>query len=70
MELLPERTYILLKEDVWRWNKIFYAMLAVQFRDFVQTEYFRIVALGSQADTTNISTTTAAGTSTTTTVGG
>ena len=45
-------------------------MLAVQFRDFVQTEYFRIVALGSQADTTNISTTTNTGTSTTTTVGG
>ena len=32
-------------------NKIFYATLAVQFRDFVQTEYFKIVALGSQADT-------------------
>lgn len=37
-------------------NKIFYATLAVQFRDFVQTEYFKIVALGSQADTTGLST--------------
>ena len=33
-------------------NKIFYATLAVQFRDFVQTEYFKITALGSQAETT------------------
>ena len=32
-------------------NKIFYATLAVQFRDFVQTEYFKITALGSQAET-------------------
>lgn len=31
-------------------NKIFYAVLAVRFREFVQTEYFRIVALGG--DTT------------------
>lgn len=31
-------------------NKIFYATLAVQFREFVQTEYFKIVALSS--DTT------------------
>lgn len=28
-------------------NKIFYATLAVQFRDFAQTEYFKVVALGS-----------------------
>lgn len=28
-------------------NKIFYAVLAVQFRDFVQTEYFKITALSS-----------------------
>ena len=33
-------------------NKIFYATLAVQLRDFVQTEYFKITALGSQAETT------------------
>ena len=32
-------------------NKIFYATLAVQFRDFVQTEYFKIVALGSNVTT-------------------
>ena len=31
-------------------NKIFYATLAVQFREFIQTEYFKIVALSS--DTT------------------
>ena len=33
-------------------NKIFYATLAVQFRDFVQTEYFKIVALSSDVDAT------------------
>lgn len=62
-------TLTYMQDPYYTENKIFYAMLAVQFRDFVQTEYFRIVALGSQADTTNISTTTTTGTSTTTTVG-
>ena len=41
-----ELTYM---QDAWYTeNKIFYATLAVQFRDFVQTEYFKIVALGSR----------------------
>ena len=41
-----ELTYM---QDPWYTeNKIFYATLAVQFRDFVQTEYFKVIALGSQ----------------------
>ena len=31
-------------------NKIFYASLAVRFRDFVQTEYFKITALSSESE--------------------
>lgn len=41
-----EVTY--LQDPYYTENKIFYAALAVQFRDFVQTEYFKITALGSR----------------------
>lgn len=39
-------------------NKIFYAVLAVRYRDFVQTEYFKITALSSDTsvDTTSSAT--------------
>ena len=40
-----EVTY--LQDPYYTQNKIFYAALAVQFRDFVQTEYFKITALNS-----------------------
>ena len=43
-------------------NKIFYATLVVQFRDFVQTEYFKIVALGSNVDYTSVSQSSTGGT--------
>lgn len=36
-----------LEDPYYTENKIFYATLAVQFRDFVQTEYFKITALSS-----------------------
>ena len=49
-------TLTYMQDPYYTENKIFYATLAVQFRDFVQTEYFKIVALGSQADTTGLST--------------
>lgn len=42
-----ELTYM--QDPYYTENKIFYATLAVQFRDFVQTEYFKVVALGSNA---------------------
>lgn len=42
-----ELTYM--SDPYYTENKIFYATLAVQFRDFVQTEYFKVVALGSNA---------------------
>lgn len=42
-----EMTYM--QDPYYTENKIFYATLAVQFRDFAQTEYFKIVALGSNA---------------------
>ena len=42
-----EMTYM--EDPYYAENKIFYAVLAVQFRDFVQTEYFKVVTLGSQA---------------------
>ena len=40
-----EVTY--LEDPYYTANKIFYAALAVQFRDFVQTEFFKITALSS-----------------------
>lgn len=40
-----ELTY--LADPYYTENKIFYATLVVQFRDFVQTEYFKIVAIGN-----------------------
>lgn len=43
-------TITYMQDSYYTRNKIFYATLAVQFREFVQTEYFRIVALSS--DTT------------------
>lgn len=42
-------TITYMQDPYYTENKIFYATLAVQFRDFVQTEYFKIVALGSNA---------------------
>jgi len=44
-------TLTYMQDPYYTENKIFYATLAVQFRDFVQTEYFKIVALGSQVNT-------------------
>ena len=52
-------TLTYMQDPYYTENKIFYATLAVQFRDFVQTEYFKIVALGSQTDTTGLSTSSA-----------
>ena len=43
-------------------NKIFYATLVVQFRDFVQTEYFKIVAIGSSVVYTSPSASSTGGT--------
>lgn len=43
-------TLTYMQDPYYTENKIFYATLAVQFRDFVQTEYFKIIALGSNAD--------------------
>ena len=40
-------TYI--QDAYYTRNKIFYAALAVKFREFVQTEYFKITALSSDA---------------------
>ena len=45
-------TLTYMQDPYYTENKIFYATLAVQFRDFVQTEYFKIIALGSDAATT------------------
>jgi len=39
-------------------NKIFYATLKVKFRNFVQTEYFKVIALPSSTATSTSSTTT------------
>lgn len=39
-----------LEDPYYTQNKIFYASLAFQFRDFVQTEYFKITALSSTAE--------------------
>lgn len=39
-----------MQDDYYTRNKIFYAVLAVKFREFIQTEYFKIVALSSEAD--------------------
>lgn len=38
-----------LQDSYYTRNKIFYAALAVKFREFVQTEYFKITALSSDA---------------------
>lgn len=45
-------------------NKIFYATLVVQFRDFVQTEYFKVVALGSNVSYTSATSSTSSTTTT------
>lgn len=45
-------TITYMQDPFYTRNKIFYATLAVQFRDFVQTEYFKIVALSSEVDAT------------------
>lgn len=45
-------TLTYMQDPYYTENKIFYAALAVQFRDFVQTEYFKLIALGSDAATT------------------
>ena len=42
-----ELTLEYMQDPYYTENKIFYATLAVRFRDFAQTEYFKIVALGS-----------------------
>ena len=45
-------TLTYMQDSYYTRNKIFYATLAVQFREFVQTEYFKITALSSEADAT------------------
>lgn len=44
-------TITYMQDDYYTRNKIFYAVLAVKFREFIQTEYFKITALSSEADT-------------------
>ena len=45
-------TLTYMQDSFYTRNKIFYATLAVRFREFVQTEYFKITALSSEADAT------------------
>ena len=51
-------TLTYMQDPYYTENKIFYATLAVQFRDFVQTEYFKIIALGSDSEVNSTTTAT------------
>ena len=40
-----------LGDDTYVANKIFYAAIKVRFKDFVQTEWFKVIALGNNSET-------------------